>query len=39
MLPPLPELLAECERQHGHICPGQVLGAYKLAAGAAGIPL
>ncbi len=23
----LPELLQECERQHGHICPGQVLGA------------
>ena len=23
----LEELLQECERQHGHICPGQVLGA------------
>lgn len=23
----LAELLGECERQHGHICPGQVLGA------------
>src|ERR671921_2658412 len=26
MLQPLPELLVECERLHGHICPGQVLG-------------
>lgn len=27
MLPPLDELLRECETLHGHICPGQVLGA------------
>ncbi|MBA3321359.1 MAG: formylmethanofuran dehydrogenase, partial [Pyrinomonadaceae bacterium] len=27
MLPPLNELLNECSRQHGHLCPGQVLGA------------
>lgn len=27
MLPPLEELLSECERLHGHMCPGQVLGA------------
>jgi formylmethanofuran dehydrogenase subunit E len=26
MLQPLNELLSECERLHGHICPGQVLG-------------
>jgi formylmethanofuran dehydrogenase subunit E len=26
MLQPLDELLSECERLHGHICPGQVLG-------------
>lgn len=26
MLPPLNELLRECEFLHGHICPGQVLG-------------
>lgn len=26
MLQPLDELLIECERLHGHICPGQVLG-------------
>ena len=26
MLQPLDELLVECERLHGHICPGQVLG-------------
>jgi formylmethanofuran dehydrogenase subunit E len=26
MLQPLDELLNECERVHGHICPGQVLG-------------
>src|ERR1041385_5110876 len=26
MLPSLPELLEECERLHGHICPGQLLG-------------
>ena len=24
---PIGELLEECERQHGHICPGQLLGA------------
>lgn len=33
MLPPLPELLTECERQHGHICPGQVLGARMAVLG------
>jgi len=27
MLPPLNDLLIECSRQHGHLCPGQVLGA------------
>jgi formylmethanofuran dehydrogenase subunit E len=27
MLPPLEVLLRECEVLHGHICPGQVLGA------------
>ena len=27
MLQPLDELLKECGRLHGHICPGQVLGA------------
>lgn len=27
MLPPLDALLRECESLHGHICPGQVLGA------------
>jgi formylmethanofuran dehydrogenase subunit E len=27
MLPPLDELLSECEALHGHICPGQILGA------------
>lgn len=27
MLPPLNELLDECETTHGHLCPGQVLGA------------
>ena len=27
MLPPLKDLLGECEALHGHICPGQVLGA------------
>lgn len=27
MLPPLDDLLLECESLHGHICPGQVLGA------------
>ncbi|MDQ1590183.1 MAG: hypothetical protein QOG71_810 [Pyrinomonadaceae bacterium] len=27
MFPPLDELLHECEALHGHICPGQVLGA------------
>jgi formylmethanofuran dehydrogenase subunit E len=27
MLPPLDVLLDECEALHGHICPGQVLGA------------
>jgi formylmethanofuran dehydrogenase subunit E len=26
MLQPLDELLSDCERLHGHICPGQVLG-------------
>jgi formylmethanofuran dehydrogenase subunit E len=26
MLQPLDDLLNECERLHGHICPGQVLG-------------
>ena len=25
-LPSIPELLRECERLHGHICPGQLLG-------------
>jgi formylmethanofuran dehydrogenase subunit E len=33
MLPPLAELLVECERQHGHICPGQVLGARMAVLG------
>lgn len=27
MLPSLPELLEECRILHGHLCPGQVLGA------------
>ena len=27
MLPSLDELLSECEVLHGHLCPGQVLGA------------
>lgn len=27
MLPSLPELLEECRISHGHLCPGQVLGA------------
>jgi formylmethanofuran dehydrogenase subunit E len=27
MLSPLTELLVDCEAQHGHMCPGQVLGA------------
>lgn len=27
MLPHLPELLEECRLLHGHLCPGQVLGA------------
>ncbi|MBC7933077.1 MAG: TraR/DksA C4-type zinc finger protein [Rubrivivax sp.] len=27
MLPSLPELLEECRVLHGHLCPGQVLGA------------
>lgn len=27
MLQPIEALLSECERLHGHICPGQVLGA------------
>lgn len=27
MLPPLSELLEECRILHGHLCPGQVLGA------------
>ncbi len=27
MLPALDDLLIECERLHGHMCPGQVLGA------------
>jgi formylmethanofuran dehydrogenase subunit E len=26
VLPPLEELLGECEHLHGHICPGQLLG-------------
>lgn len=33
MLPPLDELLRECERLHGHICPGQVLGARMATLG------
>jgi formylmethanofuran dehydrogenase subunit E len=33
MLPPLHELLRECEVLHGHICPGQVLGARMAIAG------
>jgi formylmethanofuran dehydrogenase subunit E len=35
MLPPLEELLAECERLHGHMCPGQVLGARMALLGCA----
>lgn len=33
MLPSLEELLAECERLHGHLCPGQVLGARMAVLG------
>lgn len=33
MLPPLDELLRECEVLHGHICPGQVLGARMAIVG------
>lgn len=33
MLPPLTELLTECERLHGHLCPGQVLGARMAVLG------
>lgn len=33
MLPPLDELLRECETLHGHICPGQVLGARMAVLG------
>ncbi|HZH89960.1 MAG TPA: formylmethanofuran dehydrogenase subunit E family protein [Pyrinomonadaceae bacterium] len=33
MLPPLDELLRECEALHGHICPGQVLGARMALVG------
>jgi formylmethanofuran dehydrogenase subunit E len=33
MLPPLDELLKECEVLHGHICPGQVLGARMAIVG------
>lgn len=31
------ELLAECERLHGHICPGQVLGVRMAVGGCAAI--
>lgn len=33
MLPPLDDLLHECETLHGHICPGQVLGARMALVG------
>lgn len=33
MLPPLDVLLSECEVLHGHICPGQVLGARMAVLG------
>jgi formylmethanofuran dehydrogenase subunit E len=33
MLPSLDELLRECEVLHGHICPGQVLGARMAIVG------
>ena len=33
MLPPLDSLLRECEVLHGHICPGQVLGARMAVLG------
>jgi formylmethanofuran dehydrogenase subunit E len=33
MLPSLDELLRECEALHGHICPGQVLGARMAVIG------
>ncbi|HEX8635024.1 MAG TPA: FmdE family protein [Pyrinomonadaceae bacterium] len=33
MLPPLDVLLRECEALHGHICPGQVLGARMAVLG------
>jgi formylmethanofuran dehydrogenase subunit E len=33
MLPSLDELLRECEVLHGHICPGQVLGARMAVLG------
>jgi formylmethanofuran dehydrogenase subunit E len=33
MLPSLEELLRECEILHGHICPGQVLGARMAVLG------
>lgn len=39
MLPPLEELLRECELLHGHICPGQVLGARMALVGCARIGL
>ena len=32
-MPPLPELLKECETLHGHLCPGQVLGARMAVLG------
>jgi formylmethanofuran dehydrogenase subunit E len=33
MLAPLSEFLSECEAQHGHLCPGQVLGARMAVLG------
>ncbi len=37
MLPPLEVLLRECEVLHGHICPGQVLGARMAVLGCSSV--
>lgn len=37
MLPPLEVLLRECEALHGHICPGQVLGARMALLGCSSV--
>lgn len=33
MLPPIESLLEECERLHGHLCPGQLLGVRMALSG------